>query len=142
MWWHPTLIPALGRQWHADVSVQGQPGLYKAIQANEGYIVRPWLPYYYSSPPSSSSSSSSTSSSYIVKGSLNLPSLVPSIPIQEGKGWSSRSRNPMPVLRTVRVILSTSRQLKEWPLLPAYLFTTRLIIVGAARPGTSAEPGL
>lgn len=58
-------------------------------------------------------------SHYIVKGSFTLPSLVSEerklsiIPNREEKGWASRSRNPMPVLGTVRIVPFTSRQPKE-----------------------------
>jgi hypothetical protein len=42
-WWCIPLIPALGRQNHADFWVWGQPGLQSEIQDNQGYTEKPCL---------------------------------------------------------------------------------------------------
>jgi hypothetical protein len=42
-WWHPPLIPALGRQRQADFWVRGQPGLQSEFQDSQGYTEKPCL---------------------------------------------------------------------------------------------------
>jgi hypothetical protein len=42
-WWRTSLIPALGRQWQADVWVRGQPGLQSEFQDSQDYTEKPCL---------------------------------------------------------------------------------------------------
>jgi hypothetical protein len=42
-WWRTPLIPALGRQRHADFWVRGQPGLQSEFQDSQGYTEKPCL---------------------------------------------------------------------------------------------------